>query len=32
MVIAKHINGSTELKTASKVVTLKQETAAADQK
>jgi UDP-GlcNAc:undecaprenyl-phosphate/decaprenyl-phosphate GlcNAc-1-phosphate transferase len=32
MVVAKHLNGATELKTTSKVVTLKQETAAADQK
>jgi UDP-GlcNAc:undecaprenyl-phosphate/decaprenyl-phosphate GlcNAc-1-phosphate transferase len=32
MVIAKGINGATELKTTSKVVTLKQEAAAADQK
>lgn len=31
MVIAKHINGTTELKTASKVVTLTQEAATADQ-
>ncbi len=31
MVIAKRINGTTELKTTSKVVTLKQETAIADQ-
>ena len=32
MVIAKHINGSTELKTTSKVVTLTKEAATADQK
>ena len=32
MVVSKHLNGATELKTPSKVVTLKQETAAADQK
>jgi hypothetical protein len=31
MVIAKHINGATELKTASKVVTLTKETATAEQ-